>query len=311
VKITQVLLNLLLIAAAAAALIGCGGCGTREADPGGRHAQEIQQIRTEGKIKKQEERDKTPKIKPKAPGKYFIKKAFFTPELVKAGTALKITVELTEEPDESDFFSYIYWKNGTQLIESHENTLAPENYKKGDLIYADVLFYRDGELAEKSRSEIVQIVNSSPVIKEVIIPKIEGPGSYTITVKAADIDGDKIKYTLLPVKEGDKLFEGLQINSITGSVTCTLGETPPPEKMRFIIAADDSDGGIAKKVVTITFEITKKEEQTETTEKEEDNQGALLKNRPLDPHKTFYMRTVIVPRLSTSCHIQSTSCNFV
>jgi len=205
-------------------------------------------------------------------------------------------VELSEERQEGDFFSYVYWKNGTKLIESHEDTLTPENYKKGDMIYADVLFYRDEELAEKSRSEIVQIVNSSPVIKEVIIPRIEGPGSYIITVNAADIDGDKIKYSLLPAREGDTVFDGLQINSITGSITCTLGDTPPPEKLRFIIAADDSDGGIAKKVVTINFEIPKTREQTETTEKEEDYQGAFLKNRPLDPHKTFDSRSVIVTR---------------
>lgn len=267
----QLLLNLLLIAAVAAALIGCSGCGTREVDEEAQHAEKIQQLRTERKIK-QKERAETPQIKPKAPGKYFIKKAFFTPQLVKAGTALKITVELSEESKEDDHFSYIYWKNGIQLMESHEDTLAPENYKKGDLIYADVLFYRDGQLAEKSRSETVQIVNSSPLIKEVKIPKIEGPGSYTISVKGTDIDGDKIKYMLLPEAEGKTLFEGLQINTVTGTVTCTLGEAPPPEKMKFIIAADDGDGGIAKKAVTISFEITKKKEETETPAKEKGDQ---------------------------------------
>lgn len=272
-KIIRQLLNLLLLVVAAAALIGCGGCGTRYADESAQHAEKIQQLRIERKIKqKEKERAKTPQIKPKAPGKYFIKKAFFTPQLVKAGTALKITVELSEELQEDDHFSYIYWKNGIQIMETHEDKLAPENYKKGDLIYADVLFYRDGELAEKSRSETVQIVNSSPVINEVTIPKIEGPGSYTIAVKGTDIDGDKIKYTLLPEAEGKTLFDGLQINSVTGTVTCTLGETPPPEKMRFIIAADDSDGGITKKAVTITFEITKKTEQTETPAKENGDQ---------------------------------------
>jgi hypothetical protein len=271
-KIIQLLLNLLLIAAAAAALIGCSGCGTRVVDEEVQHAEKIQQLRTQRKIK-EKERAEAQAIKPKPPGKYFIKKAFFTPQLVKAGTALKLTVELSEESREDDHFTYIYWKNGTQLMETHEDTLAPENYKKGDLIYADVLFYRDGQLAEKTRSETVQIVNSSPLIKEVKIPNMEGPGSYTISVTGTDIDGDKIKYMLLPEAKGKTLFDGLQINSVTGSVTCTLGETPPPERMKFIIAADDGDGGITKKAVTITFEITKKAEETGTETPAKENGG--------------------------------------
>ena len=137
-------------------------------------------------------------------------------------------------------------------METPNDTLPPTAFKKGDTVYVDVVLYQEGLVLEGRRSATVIIANSSPVIKEVEIPGIEGPGVYRIFVKAKDPDGDKITFSLA----GDNLPAGLEIDSHTGTVTFILGENAPPENVKFTISADDGDKGITKKNVTIKFNIT-------------------------------------------------------
>ena len=97
---------------------------------------------------------------------------------------MKFKVETTKPLGEDQYFSYIYWKNQKKVIETPLDTLPPTAYKKGDLVYVDVALYQEGRILEQRRSEMLQIANSFPVIKEVNIPEIDGPGVYRIFVKA-------------------------------------------------------------------------------------------------------------------------------
>jgi len=201
----------------------------------------------------------TPEQRPKGPPEGWIKKISFTKQPGKEGTALKFKVETTKPLGEDQYFSYIYWNNQEKIIETPLDTLPPTAYKKGDLVYVDVALYQEGRILEQRRSEMLQIENSFPVIKEVKIPEIDGPGIYRIIVKAQDPDGDKITFSLT----GDPLPDGLQIDPQNGSVTYILGENAPPENIKFTITADDGDKGITKKAVTITFNITRPGENLE------------------------------------------------
>ena len=197
--------------------------------------------------------------RPKGPPEGWIKKISFSKKLRKDGTALIFKVETTKPLEENQYLSYIYWNNQEKILETPQNTLPPTAYKKGDIIYVDVALYQEGQLLEQRRSELLQIENSSPVIKEVKIPGIDGPGIYRIMVKAQDPDGDKITFSLA----GDPLPEGLQIDPQSGAITYTLGENAPPESIKFTITADDGDKGITKKIVTINFAVTRPEETQE------------------------------------------------
>lgn len=236
-------------------LIGCsGGADEIETD-----------ISTGPASSQQKNKDKArekARQRPKSPPEGWIKNISFSKQLGKDGTALKFKVETTKPLEENQYLSYIYWKNQEKIMETQQNTLPPTAYKKGDLLYVDVALYQEGRLLEQKRSELLQIENSSPVIKEVKIPSINGPGVYRIIVKAQDPDGDKISFSLA----GDPLPEGLQINPRSGMVTYILGETPPPENIKFTITADDGDKGITKKNVTINFDITGAEENRERSE---------------------------------------------
>jgi hypothetical protein len=299
-KWMRVTLSFLLAAAVALALTACGGSSSDDLSQDDRYEQ-VRAERERAK-KEREQREEESLVKPDAPAKNWIKRAFFTPHKVKAGMALNIKIEgiLPSKPGANCYYSYIYWKNGEMLMdETRVDTLTPENYKKGDVVYADVQLYMDGEVIEKKRSEMVEIVNSSPIIHEDKIPKMEGPGAYEITVKATDIDGDAITFSLKPFEKkpartraqeegedgeydeeayeedaepAEPVWEGLDINSATGTVTCTLGEEPPPGQLRFVIVADDGDKGIAKKAVTINFTINKKTSQPKQTGEKKDGE---------------------------------------
>ncbi len=251
-------------------MLGTAGCGNGESDESFKVLK-----RSEKKKPTRQKRDKDETTgddsskKIKAPPKGWIKRAYFSPQKGKDGISLKIKVETVIPVEENQNFSYIYWKNGRKIGEKKGDTLDPSSYKKGDSIFPDVLCHREDQVLQRKRSEMIHVPNTSPIIKDVKIPPIIGPGTYNITVKAEDIDGDKLTFSLLPAPGAAPLPEGskLQIDPATGIVTCTLGEKPPPEKIKFIIAAKDGDKGTAKKAVTISFKIhqTPGKEETKVT----------------------------------------------
>jgi hypothetical protein len=233
-------------------LIGCGG-GADEFDT------DINTGQASSRQKDRDEARDTAQKRPEGPPEGWIKEISFSKQLGKDGTALKFKVETRKPLEENQYLTYIYWNNQEKIKETPQDTLPPTAYKKGDVLFVDVALYQEGQILEQRRSEMLQIENSSPVIKEVKVPAIDGPGVYRIFVKAQDPDGDKITFSL----DGDPLPEGLQIDPHSGTVTYILGDTPPPESVKFTITADDGDKGITKKIVTINFDITRPGENQE------------------------------------------------
>lgn len=182
------------------------------------------------------------------PGTGMIKKAYYASQIARADSEMKIKVETREPLKENQYLSFICWKNGKKMKETQEDTLPPSSFKKGDVLFTDVLLYQDNQLIAKKRTETIQIVNSRPVIKEVILPQVKGPGTYTLKVKAEDPDRDPLTFSL----EKEALPVDVQIDPSTGVITCTLDENTP-EILRFVIGVDDGGGGKIKKVVTMNF----------------------------------------------------------
>lgn len=219
------------------------------------------------------------RIKPPPGG--WIKRAYFSAHKNKEGRSLKIKVETVKPIEENQYFTYVYWKNGKKVGERKEDILDASSYKKGDVVFADVLLYQDGQALEKKRSQMALVPNTSPLIKEVNIPDIVGPGTYKITVKTEDIDKDKITFSLLTTPGANSLPAGsqMQIDPATGTITCVLGKEPPPEKLKFIIAANDGDGGVTKKAVTIPFKVYKTPEKAKNIEEKKKETGSETKGK--------------------------------
>jgi hypothetical protein len=164
---------------------------------------------------------------------------------------IKIKVKTAAPLKENQSLKYKFWKNRYAMEEATTATLPANTCKKNDTIFADVILYVDGEIAARKRTSMIPIINSPPEIEEVVMPEIRGPGTYEFKVKANDADDDQMTFSLEPGEDSTDL--DLQIDAATGTVTCTLSDTPP-ESMRFTIIADDGDdGGKTKKIVSMRF----------------------------------------------------------
>ncbi len=242
----------LIIIVSIVSMLGLTGCGGGSDEYG-----DLDQPSTGRKAgKRVRTTDLRPEDRPKNPQGWF-KKISFSDRFGRKGTKLKVKVQTTLPLEEDQHFSYIYWKNGEKLEETASDSLDPSKYKKGDVIFADVALYQGDRLIEQRRSDMLLISNSSPVIDEVEIPDIDGPGLYRFPVKAHDPDGDRMTFSL----EGKPLPEGLEIDPASGLVTFFTTEKAPPKSVKFNIKADDGDGGVTKKTVSMKFKITQPEEK--------------------------------------------------
>jgi len=182
----------------------------------------------------------------------------------------KIDVKTAKKLKENQHLTYVYFVNHEKSPERGENLIPISVVKKGDFLSAEVFFNQDDTVLQRKRTAPFLVGNMAPVIESVTIPKINGPGIYTFTVVASDHDEDAITFTLEPPTGQKTLDSHLQIDASTGTVSYTLTEEAKPKELRFIITADDGDGGKAKKIVTVPFKqktvIQKKEPEPEESE---------------------------------------------
>jgi hypothetical protein len=184
------------------------------------------------------------------PASNLIRSVEIAPRPLHPEDDIKIKVKTAAPLKENQELKYKFWKNRNAMEETDQPTLPADTCKKNDVIFADVTLYQDGEIAARKRTAMAPILNSPPVIEEVTMPEITGPGTYEFKVKAKDTDNDQITFSL-ELGEGSEDL-GAEIDPATGNVTCTLAENPP-EALKFTIIADDGDGGVTKKIVAMRF----------------------------------------------------------
>ena len=205
---------------------------------------------------------------------HMLKKVSLNPKDIRSDSAVTIEVETAAPLEENQYITYAYSINSKSLEETREVQLAALSYKKHDILYADVMLYEDDQVISKKRTGMYEVLNSPPVIDEVTLPDIKGPGTYQFIVKAHDVDNDQLTFSLVNDNENMEkpddtsgtsgtsdisltsrtlipAFDG-QIDTSTGIVTWTIDESLP-DAIKFTIAADDGDGGITKKIVSMRF----------------------------------------------------------
>jgi len=186
------------------------------------------------------------------PASDLIRTVDISPLPLHADADIKIKVKTAAPLKENQSLKYKFWKNRNAMEETTESTLPANTFKKKDVIFADVNLYEDGELVARKRSAMVPLLNSPPVIEEVTMPEISGPGTYEFKVKAKDADNDQMTFSLELGEASANADLTAEIDPATGNVTCNLAENPP-EVLKFTIIADDGDGGVTKKIVNMRF----------------------------------------------------------
>lgn len=187
-----------------------------------------------------------------------LKKVSISPKKIRVDSSAAIEVETAAPLEDNQYLTYVFWKNSKPLEETKEATLPPNTFKKHDILFADVLLYENEQLIAKKRTDMYIVLNSPPEIEEVILPEVKGAGTYKFTVKAKDADNDTLTFSLEMDNEntGEEAMSvplvDAQIDPSSGEVTCTLDENLP-DSFKFTITANDGDGGVAKKIVSMRF----------------------------------------------------------
>ncbi len=164
-----------------------------------------------------------------------------SPANPRTDSRIKVNAEVHPAPDADagESLSYIFYKNTEISGEQEDDSLPPGSFKKGDAVFADVVLIKNGIDIERKRSPIIIIANAKPEIGEIEFPKIEGPGTYTILVNAADADEDPLTFSL------DKKYgipSGMSIDRKSGVITYSITQAPENDVKFKVVAKDDSGG---------------------------------------------------------------------
>jgi hypothetical protein len=250
VKVLRLLLLLLIV-------VGLAACGGGDEAPG--DTSDIKKYdRAQTARKQAEQQDETYQYQEdydteeeKEPErkKGLISAADISPGILRVDSDITVKVKTAEPLEENQYLIYKTWKNKELLEETKDPPQFPAfTFKKHDVLFTEVTLYEENQLIAKKRTNMLQVLNSPPVIEQVTLPDVQGPGTYEFVVTAKDIDDDQITFSL----EADDLQVDAQIDPDTGTVTCILDDNPP-ESIKFTIVADDGDRGVTKKIVFMRF----------------------------------------------------------
>ncbi|MBI5236423.1 MAG: putative Ig domain-containing protein [Deltaproteobacteria bacterium] len=118
-----------------------------------------------------------------------------SPKIVFPGTVIKGEVEASDKDGDSVTFNYEWRRNGVVVDGAVSDELDTKGLKKGDLIVLFVTPFDGKEKGRVRRPRAVTINNRPPEIVSAPSTSISN-GRYSYEVKAIDLDGDKLIYSI-------------------------------------------------------------------------------------------------------------------
>jgi len=111
-------------------------------------------------------------------------------------TVLTLIVQCEDPDGDSVSYEYRWLKNDQDIPGENGSSLKGENFRKGDAIRAKVIASDGKSRSEPVLSSPIRVLNSPPLIEEVLIePRLaHGTDQLKAVVKAIDRDGDPIYY---------------------------------------------------------------------------------------------------------------------
>ena len=154
---------------------------------------------------------------------------------------------VTTHGEANEDVNFIYqWKhNGVDIIGATEQKLAwNEEFSKGDLITLEIIPYDDMTEGIWKMDGNFTIPNSPPAIDTTPPGTVTG-NNFNYKVKATDLDGDILTYSIQDAPEG------MNINPETGEINWEYGIEDAGE-YKIGIVVSDGDGGQAFQELTVT-----------------------------------------------------------
>ncbi|UCG13141.1 MAG: hypothetical protein JSU72_01205 [Deltaproteobacteria bacterium] len=148
---------------------------------------------------------------------------------------------------DGDTMSLTYeWRvNGETIVGQEGPELASTNFSREDRVQVTVTPYDDTDFGTPVQAEIV-IENSPPEIVSQPPGKAE-EGLYRYAVRAVDVDGDPVQFSL----HGESP-EDMAINASTGVLTWDPESSEEESSYSFVVIAEDPEGGKTFQQISLT-----------------------------------------------------------
>jgi hypothetical protein len=149
---------------------------------------------------------------------------------------------------DNDAMTYTYeWiVNGETVVGPEGPSLANRYFRRGDKVQVAATAFDGTDWGHPNTSIPVIIQNSPPMIVSKLPAQLEGGATYRYEIKAEDVDGDTLRYSL----QGEPP-EGMVIDSKTGVVEWQVVVPAKPVTYEYEVVVEDPEG--AKSIQKITL----------------------------------------------------------
>ena len=160
-----------------------------------------------------------------------------------------LTVHLDVSDPDDDYIRVAYqWeKNKEPIAGETGETLSNDLFSKGDKISCRVTFSEDESDEVSYQSNILTILNSSPIITSSLSGNILEGYLFSYAVAAEDPYGDSLEFSL------DNAPEGMTIDPAAGTISWEAGEEQRKGTYEFQVIVSDPEGATAMQPITLTF----------------------------------------------------------
>jgi hypothetical protein len=135
-------------------------------------------------------------------------------------------------------YSYQWIVNGETVVGPEGPTLANRHFRRGDEVQVAATAFDGTDWGHPNTSIKVIIQNSPPIIVSKLPAQLEGGATYRYEIKAEDVDGDTLSYSL----QGEPP-EGMVIDSKTGVVEWQVVIPAKPVTYEYEVVVVDPEGG--------------------------------------------------------------------
>lgn len=171
----------------------------------------------------------------------------FTPVDFYQGVDITVTPQAVDADGDPVSFDFTWFINDEELLGEKGETLSGHRFRRGDRIALQVTPYDGKDYGKTFESKAVVVPNAAPDI--VSTPPVNFKSRvYQYQVKAEDVDGDALSYSL------ETAPAGMVINKTTGEVVWPIGANQSGEhKVKIVVADEKQSQAFQEYSITITL----------------------------------------------------------
>lgn len=173
-----------------------------------------------------------------------VRSASMEPSPAHSRDDLRAEVDAFDADGDYIRYSYQWEKNDEEIAGETDATLSHTQFKRGDKISYRLSVSDDESEAIVVHSNVVTILNSSPIITSQPPGHIKGL-LYDYAVVAEDPDGDPLEFKLSSAPED------MTIDSSTGMIKWKVAEKQREGSFEFNVMVSDSEGAMAIQPITL------------------------------------------------------------